>query len=125
MWKSLAFVFLALGLLAHPVAAQTETHGDMQMKMKQGASPSPADHDYLAAMTKMSRAMAAMEMTGDPTRDFALMMIPHHQSAIDMAEALLKEPNVDPEIKTLAESVIASQAKEIEQLRSWLDRQEP
>jgi uncharacterized protein (DUF305 family) len=42
-----------------------------------------------------------------------------------MAEALLKEPNVDPEIKTLAESVIASQAKEIEQLRSWLDRQEP
>ena len=41
----------------------------------------------------MNRAMAAMEMTGDPTRDFALMMIPHHQSAIGMATALLKKPD--------------------------------
>ncbi|HKQ94726.1 MAG TPA: DUF305 domain-containing protein [Aestuariivirgaceae bacterium] len=125
MLKSLALLLLTLGLLAHPAVAQTEAHGDMQMKMKQGASPSPADHAYLEAMTKMSQAMAAMEMTGDPTRDFALMMIPHHQSAIDMANALLGSPDVDPEIKALAEAVVGSQAKEIEQLRSWLDRQEP
>jgi uncharacterized protein (DUF305 family) len=52
-------------------------------------------------------------------------MIPHHQSAIDIANALLRSPDVDPEIKTLAEAIVGSQAKEIEQLRSWLDRREP
>ena len=42
-----------------------------------------------AAMTRMHGAM----MTGysnDPDRDFARMMIPHHQGAIDMAEIELR-----------------------------------
>lgn len=124
--KSLAPMLLILGLIAGTAAAQSDgmTHsGDMPMKMREGASPSSADHAYMEAMTRMNAAMAATEMTGDPTRDFALMMIPHHQSAIDMARALLDEPNVDSEIKALAEAVVSSQSKEIEQLRAWLDRQ--
>lgn len=35
------------------------------------------DHDMMAAAS------------GDPDRDFAAMMIPHHQGAINMAEAEL------------------------------------
>ena len=121
--KSIAPLLLILGLSAGTAVPQSDgmTHaGGMPMKMREGASPSTADHAYMEAMTRMNGAMAATEMTGDPTRDFALMMIPHHQSAIDMARALLDEPNVDPEIKALAEGVVSSQSEEIEQLRDCL-----
>jgi uncharacterized protein (DUF305 family) len=49
------------------------------------------------------------------------MMIPHHQSAIDMAEALLKEPAADSEIRAMAEKIIADQQREIDQLNAWLE----
>jgi uncharacterized protein (DUF305 family) len=60
--------------------------------------------------------------TGDPTHDFVMMMSPHHQSAIDMAQVLLKEPNADPEIKGMAEKIISDQQKEIGHLNAWLEK---
>jgi uncharacterized protein (DUF305 family) len=71
-------------------------------------------------MATMNRAMMDMEMTGDPTHDFVMMMIPHHQSAIDMAQVLLRGPDADPEIKALAEKIIADQQKEIDLFNAWL-----
>jgi uncharacterized protein (DUF305 family) len=71
------------------------------------------------AMQTMMDDMASMEMTGDPARDFALMMIPHHQSAIDMAEAYLEHGD-DPELTNLANEIIAAQQEEIEFLQNWL-----
>ena len=40
-----------------------------------------------AAMTKMMDGMA-VKATGDVDTDFSAMMIPHHQGAIEMAEAV-------------------------------------
>lgn len=74
---------------------------------------------YMDAMQTMMKGMESMEMTGDSARDFALMMIPHHQSAIDMAEALLQYSD-DPELTRLANEIIAAQQEEIEFLRNWL-----
>jgi uncharacterized protein (DUF305 family) len=41
------------------------------------------------SMTKMDKGLAAAPMTGDVDHDFATMMMPHHERAIDMAKAEL------------------------------------
>jgi uncharacterized protein (DUF305 family) len=63
---------------------------------------------YMDAMQTMMDGMEGMEMRGEPNADFALMMIPHHQSAIDMAEAYLEHGD-DPELTNLANEIIAAQ----------------
>jgi len=38
----------------------------------------------MQAMERMDAGIMAAKPTGNPDRDFAAMMIPHHQGAIDM-----------------------------------------
>jgi uncharacterized protein (DUF305 family) len=47
-------------------------------------------------------------------------MIPHHQSAIDMSRTLLKQRDIDPELRRIAEEIIVAQQKEIEAFQKWL-----
>jgi len=65
------------------------------------------------AMAVMDRDMKNAPMTGDPDHDFAAMMIPHHQGAIDMAQVeLLYGKN--PVLRRLAQEIIVTQEQEIE-----------
>jgi uncharacterized protein (DUF305 family) len=109
----LAFATLALPALAQ----QGHHHGH-------GARPSanePAStREFRAANDKMHRDMN-IRFTGDADRDFAAGMIPHHQGAIDMARVVLRHGK-DPEMRRLAESIIAAQEAEISQLRAFLAR---
>jgi uncharacterized protein (DUF305 family) len=52
---------------------------------------------------------------------FAQMMIPHHEQAVEMADAVLAKDGTSPEVAELATEVKAAQAPEIEQLGQWLD----
>ncbi|QNA85490.1 DUF305 domain-containing protein [Sphingomonas sp. So64.6b] len=64
-----------------------------------------------AAMTRMMVGMEG-KPTGDVDRDFAAMMIPHHQGAIDMAIAELRHGR-NPQLKRIAQEIIIEQQQEI------------
>jgi hypothetical protein len=64
-----------------------------------------------AAMTKMMNDMAA-KPTGDIDRDFAAMMIPHHQGAIDMAVIELRYGK-NEQLRRIAQEIIVDQMQEI------------
>lgn len=79
---------------------------------------SPFLRENDAAMVKMMNAMA-VKPTGDVNRDFAEMMIPHHQGAIDMAVAYLRHGS-NEQLKRLAQEIIVAQQQEIAAMRMAL-----
>ena len=83
------------------------------------AQSSPFEAGMTAAMTRMHHDMMAPP-TGDPDRDFARMMIPHHQGAIDMARVQLQYGK-DPRLRRLAQAIIVEQTQEIAVMRQVLD----
>ena len=78
-------------------------------------------HAMNESMDRMNTAMTAAVMTGDPDRDFASMMIPHHQGAIDMAKVELIYGK-DPVMRRLAEGILVEQQSEIEAMQLWLHK---
>jgi hypothetical protein len=76
-----------------------------------------------AAMTRMDQGMA-VSYSGDADRDFAAMMIPHHQGAIDMAEAELRFGH-DERLRRLAQGIIVEQTQEIAVMRQILSSLRP
>ena len=122
---SIARAVLAAALLAPgAVAAQPADTASAPAHGAHGAAPvdagTAAAHAYEDANARMHRDMA-IALSGDPDRDFAEMMIAHHQGAIDMARVVM-EHGRDPAIRALAEEVVATQEREVAFLRDWLAR---
>lgn len=65
-------------------------------------------------------AHAAHPMTVDSEAAFIAGMIPHHQEAVESARAIL-ETTERPEVRDLAEAVVAAQTGEIATLEGWLN----
>ena len=72
----------------------------------------------MQAMERMHKDMAIVP-SGDPDRDFAAMMIPHHQGAVDMAKVELQFGK-NPVLRRLAQAIIVEQLQEIEVMRREL-----
>ncbi|WP_443025508.1 CopM family metallochaperone [Sphingomonas sp. PB4P5] len=70
------------------------------------------------AMARMHGAMM-ISHSGDPDRDFARMMIPHHQGAIDMAVIELRYGK-DERLRRLAQGIVVEQRQEIAVMRETL-----
>ena len=87
----------------------------------------PAEAPFMtendAAMTKM---MAAMEIkpSGDVDKDFVAMMAPHHQGAIDMAQAELRYGH-NEQLRRLAQEIIVTQQQEIAAMKLALGQPLP
>lgn len=72
------------------------------------------------SMARMHDGMAAAKPTGDPDRDFAAMMIPHHQGAVEMAQIQLRFGR-DERLRRLAQGIIVEQRQEIAVMQAILD----
>jgi len=85
-------------------------------------SPGPVEAPFLArSNAAMARMMAAMKIkpSNDVDRDFVAMMVPHHQGAIDMAEAELSYGHNEP-LRGLAQEIIVTQQQQIAVMRHAL-----
>ena len=104
--------------------AQSVHHGDPTSGQDNSADSTFASQ-MMQAMDRMNSGMAAARPTGDPDRNFAAMMIPHHQGAIDMAKVELIYGR-DPILRRLAQGIIVEQQQEIELMeRSLNERRGP
>jgi uncharacterized protein (DUF305 family) len=76
-----------------------------------------------AAMKKMMADMT-IKPSGDVDRDFVEMMVPHHQGAVEMAQAELRFGH-NERLRQLAERIVANQQQEIAVMRRALDALPP
>jgi hypothetical protein len=74
----------------------------------------------------MDKMMAGMDVkpTGDVDTDFAAMMIPHHQGAIDMAQAELRYGH-NEQLRRIAQEIVVEQQQEITAMRLALGQTLP
>jgi len=86
------------------------------------AAPSGVDTAFIReSRAAMDRMMSGMDVraSGDADHDFAAMMIPHHQAAIDMAASELRYGH-DERLRRIAQEIIVDQQQEIVVMRGLL-----
>jgi uncharacterized protein (DUF305 family) len=124
----LAVASLALAAVTGALAGEPVMNGH-----NHGHSAEAAPQSYVATSAKpyvalvddamhiMSDGMSRAPMTGDPDHDFAAMMIPHHQGAVDMAKAELLYGS-NPVLRRLAQEIIVTQGQEIQVMQLELNK---
>lgn len=121
MIRSTLTLAAALSLAAGAALAQDSQTAPMdhsQMAAAQ-AEAAPSTAGFKAAGDKMHNGMM-IAFSGDADVDFVRSMIPHHQGAIDMAKVVLERGD-DPEVRKMAEEIIAAQEAEIAEMQKWLE----
>jgi hypothetical protein len=91
-----------------------------------GSTP-PQEARFLSEnVGAMTRMMTGMEIkpSGDVDQDFAAMMIPHHQGAMDMAQAELRHGH-NEQLRRIAQEIIVDQQQEIAAMRLALGQPLP
>ena len=110
-----------LALAEEIVAAQeTEIEQLKAIKQEQFGTSEVSMDTSAEEMEGMGMAMDPQELATQEPFDKAFIdnMIPHHESAIAMAQVVLEESEI-PEIREIAGDIVDAQEREIEQMRSW------
>ena len=121
------------------VALKNAEHAEIRELSRNIISSQQAEIEELKAIKKeeFGTSNVPMEMSPEQMRSMGVMMdpqelanrepfdkafidamIPHHQSAIEMAEVAY-EKSKNPRIKELAENIMSAQKREIEQMKQW------
>ena len=122
-------IIFALLLASTSALAQSKSDGGHSMQMEgqaggsgqmmHGGQPAQgADAEFHDGMMTMQNEMMSKKPSGNPDQDFASTMIVHHRGAVNMAQVELKYGK-DPELRKLAQEIIAAQNKEISFMESW------
>lgn len=134
MTKFALVAVVATLTLAPPVLAQGElapampeicTSGmahDMGSMAMDLTGMDQAHQDLAKGMDETNAQMMQGVMVGDIDVAFICAMIPHHQAAINMANAELAHGD-DPWAREMARKIIDAQTSEIAQMRDWLAKQ--
>jgi uncharacterized protein (DUF305 family) len=116
--QQMTLKWIAIGSL-FAVTASAQTTMDMNMNMDSSGTKFMQDMDV--SMKQMDHNMSEAPMTGNVDHDFAAMMVPHHQGAVDMAKGELSYGK-DPVMRRLAEEIIVDQESEIDVMNLWLKK---
>ena len=121
------------------VALKNAEHEEIKELSRNIISSQQAEIEELKAIKKeeFGTSNVPMEMSQEQMRGMGMMMdpqqlanrepfdkafidamIPHHQSAIEMAQVALENSD-NPKIKELAQNIISAQKREIEQMKQW------
>jgi uncharacterized protein (DUF305 family) len=123
-----AAIALAVGITLLP-----ESEKELRLQPREATALSP--QAFIASSAKpfaaqiddaiaaMAEGMKRSAINVAAEQDFITMMIPHHQSAINMAKAVLLT-STDMEMKNLAQGIIIEQENEIRFMQAWLQRNE-
>jgi uncharacterized protein (DUF305 family) len=121
------------------VALDNAEHEEIKDLSRNIVSTQKAEIEQLKTIKKeeFGTSQVPMEMSKEQMRSMGMMMnpqhlaqskpfdeafinamIPHHQSAVYMAQ-LAHEKSKIPEVKDLAENIVSAQQREIEQMKQW------
>jgi uncharacterized protein (DUF305 family) len=126
------------------VALKNAEHEEIKQLSRNIISSQQAEIEELKAIKEeeFGTSQVPMEMSPQQTQSMGMMdpqelanrepfdrafidaMIPHHQSAIEMARVALENSD-NPKIKELAENIVSAQQKEIEQMKQWREEWYP
>ena len=111
--RKLAAVLLLVVFIVSVSRAQT-------LHNHETAQAGSFDASMAQAMERMHKGMTIVP-SGDPDHDFAAMMIPHHQGAVEMAKVELQFGK-NPVLRRLAQGIIVEQLQEIEVMQREMRR---
>ena len=101
--------------------AATAAIGACSNSATKEAAPS-ASSSVPSASSGTSSSVAPASAHNQADMQFAHMMIPHHQQAIEMSDIILGKQGIDPRVVDLATQIKAAQGPEIEKMQVWMDQ---
>ncbi len=120
--KKESILYGAIGLLVGVLLTvfvatiSVNTNNQAMMRMM-GMNTNSAMNDSSMSMDDMTSELK--NKSGEEfDKAFLAQMIIHHQGAIDMANLVLQK-STKPELRNLANEIIAAQTKEINQMKTW------
>ncbi|MGM9319443.1 DUF305 domain-containing protein [Deinococcus aquaticus] len=121
MNKPLVTVLTALTLTSLAAAQMNHAGTTMTGGMTGSMTMTGGNQNMAGSMGGMMRSLTGIDrLTGRSfDRAFLSMMIPHHQAAVQMSQAVLKT-TTDPQIKAWATAIIAAQTPEITRMTALL-----
>jgi uncharacterized protein (DUF305 family) len=110
------------GMAQKIITAQKEEIGKLQevVKENKAAGMKMGEGELGKSTSDMKAKMSNMQMTGNTDKDFAMMMVSHHEGAIAMSKMELKH-GMNAQLKKMAQKAIDDQTREITEFKSWMD----